>query len=390
MLVLSSVGAMAQADDGYVLLPDSSNFVKASLMVVSPGEDIYSALGHCAIRLECPIHELDYCFSFGTNTFTANECLKFLPGSLDCGFVAIPTKEFLTGYSREGREVKLTELNLTLHEQQRLWEMLDKDMVEGDYRKFNYRQNNCASMVLYVIEWSLIDEQIIYGKWPDIMQCDDGTCLRYLSRHRPWFSFINVTVLGTQIDGFSSQQERISPELINEVLAAARIVPNDSASAVRPVFKSATQQILPLTKPVKTSPFTPMVVFGILLALVVAITLLEWLAGWRRLARVTDVVLLVCQTLVGMAMLYICLGACMFGLNWNWYLVVFNPLPLILWLLLHKRQFYNRVYLVYTIILLAFVAMTPLVSQLDIEHQLITLTFALRCASNYLMPQKRI
>lgn len=390
MLVLSSVGAMAQADDGYVLLPDSSNFVKASLMVVSPGNNVYSALGHCAIRLECPIHELDYCFSFGTNNVTGSDFVKFFTGELKAGFVAIPSKEFIAEYSREGREVKQTELNLTLHEQQRLWEMLDKDMVEGDYRKFNYLQNNCASMSMYVIEWCLIDEQISYGKWPAAMQLNNGDCSRFHSRFRPWLNFINITLLGTQADGFIPQQERISPELINEVLAAARIVPNDSASAVRPVFKSATQQILPLTKPVKTSPFTPMVVFGILLALVVAITLLEWLAGWRRLARVTDVVLLVCQTLVGMAMLYICLGACMFGLNWNWYLVVFNPLPLILWLLLHKRQFYNRVYLVYTIILLAFVAMTPLVSQLDIEHQLITLTFALRCASNYLMPQKRI
>lgn len=390
MLVLSSVGAMAQADDGYVLLPDSSNFVKASLMVVSPGNNIYSALGHCAIRLECPIHELDYCFSFGTNNVTGSDFVKFFTGELKAGFVAIPSKEFIAEYSREGREVKQTELNLTLHEQQRLWEMLDKGMVEGDYRKFNYLQNNCASMSMYVIEWCLIDEQISYGKWPAAMQLNNGDCSRFHSRFRPWLNFINITLLGTQADGFIPQQERISPELINEVLAAARIVPNDSASAARPVFKSATQQILPLTKPVKTSPFTPMVVFGILLALVVAITLLEWLAGWRRLARVTDVVLLVCQTLVGMAMLYICLGACMFGLNWNWYLVVFNPLPLILWLLLHKRQFYNRVYLVYTIILLAFVAMTPLVSQLDIEHQLITLTFALRCASNYLMPQKRI
>ena len=390
MLVLSSVGAMAQADDGYVLLPDSSNFVKASLMVVSPGNNVYSALGHCAIRLECPIHELDYCFSFGTNNVTGNDFVKFFTGELKAGFVAILSKEFIAEYSREGREVKQTELNLTLHEQQRLWEMLDKDMVEGDYRKFNYLQNNCASMSMYVIEWCLIDEQISYGKWPAAMQLNNGDCSRFHSRFRPWLNFINITLLGTQADGFIPQQERISPELINEVLAAARIVPNDSASAARPVFKSATQQILPLTKPVKTSPFTPMVVFGILLALVVAITLLEWLAGWRRLTRVTDVVLLVCQTLVGMAMLYICLGACMFGLNWNWYLVVFNPLPLILWLLLHKKQFYNRLYLVYTITLLAFVAMTPLVSQLDIEHQLITLTFALRCASNYLMSQKRI
>ncbi|MBQ4138143.1 MAG: hypothetical protein II592_01175, partial [Muribaculaceae bacterium] len=41
---------------GGPLLPDSSNFVTASLLIASPGEALYSSYGHCALRMECPVH----------------------------------------------------------------------------------------------------------------------------------------------------------------------------------------------------------------------------------------------------------------------------------------------------------------------------------------------
>ena len=39
---------------------DSSNFVKASILLVSPGNSVYSVCGHAALRMECPMHQLDY------------------------------------------------------------------------------------------------------------------------------------------------------------------------------------------------------------------------------------------------------------------------------------------------------------------------------------------
>lgn len=37
------------------LTADSSNFVTASLLVASPGNAFYSNLGHCTLRMECPL-----------------------------------------------------------------------------------------------------------------------------------------------------------------------------------------------------------------------------------------------------------------------------------------------------------------------------------------------
>lgn len=375
------------APKGYVLQPDSSNFIISSLIVVSPGEDIYSSLGHCAIRMECPMHDLDYCFSFSTNTATTKDYLQFFAGQLEAGYQAIPTPIFMEEYRLEGREVKQVELNLNIHEQQRMWEMLDKDMLDGNFRKFNYMNTNCSSMSLYSTEWSMINEQIEFKKWPEVMNWNNGRCARFHGRNCPWLNFINVSLMGSLADGFTMQEERISPEVIIEVLEGAVIVPNDG-SAARPVLKNKPVIILPLKNKIKTSPMSPMVVFGTLPAIIVLITILEWTLKMRKVAIFTDYLLFITQSIIGIILLYMSTVACLFGLHWNWYLIVFNPIPMIAWLLWRKKDNYNKLYLVYTIILLAFVAITPLSDQLDIEHQLITLTLAVRCASNYLQKKK--
>ena len=377
----------ANKNDNYVLLPDSSNFVTASLVVVSPGDNVYSALGHCAIRLECPIHKLDYCFSFGTNTATDEDFLQFFAGKLEAGFLALPTEGFLKEYEMEGREVKQVELNLSLHEQQRLWQMLDEDMVGGSFRTFNYLQNNCSSLALKAIEWSLIGEELTVNKWPKQMEMINGDGVRYLSRLRPWLSFVNMTLLGSESDTYWEQEHRISPELIIEALNHATISPIDSV-APRPVFKSMPVTLLQKRSEIHTTPFTPTVVFGILLAIVILITVLEWSLHMHKVAKILDVILLAAQTIAGIALIYMSTVACLFGLHWNWYLIVFNPLPAILWFILRKKSWYPKLYLAYSIILLAFISFWPLTTQIDLEHQLITMALLTRCASKYFFLKK--
>ena len=95
------------------LLPDSSNFVTASLLIASPGEAIYSQLGHVALRMECPVHNLDYCFSFEEEAGMGG-IMKFFIGKTDAHMMAVPTAEFLKGFKLDGRQVMQYTLNLTL------------------------------------------------------------------------------------------------------------------------------------------------------------------------------------------------------------------------------------------------------------------------------------
>ncbi len=150
---------------GGPLLPDSSNFVTASVLVASPGEAIYSQLGHAALRMECPVHNLDYCFSFEEEAGMGG-ILKFFVGKTDAHMIAVPTAQFLAGFKKDGRQVKQYILTLTTHEEQELWRLLDNDYVDEELRHFNFLQNNCSSVSLRAIEDVMADESIDFNGWP--------------------------------------------------------------------------------------------------------------------------------------------------------------------------------------------------------------------------------
>lgn len=80
-----------------------------------------------------------------------------------------------------------------------------------------------------------------------------------------------------------------------------------------------------------------------------------------------------------------------FAARWNWYLLPLCPVPLALYIYqklsknqdtaVHKARCVLRVY---TMMLVLFMAATPLSSQLDLLHQLFTATIAVRCLSRLL------
>ena len=132
----------------------------------------------------------------------------------------------------------------------------------------------------------------------------------------------------------------------------------------------------------KGIPVTPKMVFGALLALALVITALEWLVGCRRLAKVFDLLLFTAQALVGVLMLYITFFSEIFVSVWNWYVIVYMPLPLLIWQCFRGKMA-ARWWLGYCIILVLFIAATPLLGVLDFSHQLITGTLLVRCLSRY-------
>lgn len=365
--------------NGGPLLPDSSNFVTASLLIASPGEPIYSQLGHAALRMECPVHNMDFCFSFEEEPGMGG-ILKFFLGKTDAHMIAIPTAEFLAEFEKEGRQVDQYTLSLSTHEKQELWRLLDNDYVDPEMRNFNYLQNNCSSVSLIALENVMDVERIDFHGWPEPFKLVNGAGVRFLSRQSPWLEFWNTTFLGTESDVFWKQEQRVAPELLPDVIKKATIVSTDGTSRAMVIGE---KQLLPLVNKFQASPVTPTWVFGALLLIVVLITLaqLRWKLRW--LPRMLDIVLMTLVTIAGLLLIYTSFVSGLFGKHWNWYLIPFNPLPLIIWLIWRKRKGFYKVYLLYTVVLVLFILATPLSEQLDLPHQLITATLAVRCLYNY-------
>ena len=371
--------------NGGPLLPDSSNFVTASLLIASPGEPIYSQLGHAALRMECPVHNLDFCFSFEEEPGMGG-ILKFFLGKTDAHMIAIPTAEFLAEFEKEGRQVDQYTLSLSTHEKQELWRLLDNDYVDPEMRKFNYLQNNCSSVSLIALESVMDVEKIDFHGWPEPFKLVNGAGVRFLSRLSPWLEFWNTTFLGTESDVFWKQEQRVAPELLPDVIKKATIVSTDGTSRAMVIGE---KQLLPLVNKFQASPVTPTWVFGALLLIAVLITLAQLRWKFRWLPRMLDIVLMTLVTIAGLLLIYTSFVSGLFGKHWNWYLIPFNPLPLIIWLIWRKRKGYYKVYLLYTVVLVLFILATPLSEQLDLPHQLITATLAVRCLYNYFEGRRR-
>lgn len=386
-LVLATSAAVHAQDkipwtNGGPLLPDSSNFVTASLLIASPGEAIYSQLGHAAIRMECPVHDLDFCFSFEEEPGMEG-IMKFFVGKTDAHMIAVPTAVFLADFKNEGRQVKQYILNLTTREKQELWRLLDNDYVDEEMRNFNFLQNNCSSVSLMAIE-NVVDETIDFN-WPDEFNLNNGALMRNYVRKWPWLEFWSIFFGGSETDALWDNEQRMCPKMLPVVLKKATLV--DEKGSSRP-FIIGEKQIFHLNNSIKASPVTPMWVFGLLLLIVVLITLahLKWKLQW--LGRVLDVLLMMLVTVVGLFLIYTSFVSGLFGKHWNWYLIPFNPLPLIIWLIWRKRNGFYKVYLLYTVVLVLFILATPLSEQLDLPHQLITATLAVRCCYNYFNGKK--
>ena len=374
----------AHSEGSKEVLSDSSNFVKASLIVSTPTDIIYSSLGHCAIRMECPSEQLDYCFSLETNT-QPGDYLKFFNGDADAAVRAIPTEMYLAECRKEGRGVDQYEFNLTWHEKQQLWKSLDEEMMKPPHLKFNFLNTNCVMMVIIMIQNALIDESINYVEVPSYLTCDNGNGLRHLTRSTPWYQFIYITLSGAICDEYFSMEYRMTPISLPEVFGKAQI---KGSNGQRSLFKGTPVSLVRQTNFPSSSPFTPRLVFSILLLLVILITWCEWKRGCKHTARITDTILLALEFIIGVLLCYTTLATSLFAAHWNWYLIPCNPLPLLLLLLFGKQKNFYKIYLLYTIILIVFIIATPLSSQLDIDHQLITAIFATRTASKYLKHKK--
>lgn len=377
-----AVKGNAQRNDSVVVAPDSSNFVTASILTISPTNEVYSVFGHTAIRMECPVHQLDYVFTFESDP-SVGGFLTFFAGKAKARFIAVPTQQFLNDMERIGRGVKQNELNLTHHEKQELWRNLDNDMVAGAHRKFNLLVNNCVSMAVMKLHQSCIDEHLEWDDNTALTFLNNGDYVRQCVQQSPWAAFWFITFMGTVCEDSYEYESRLCPANLIEEMRKASFI-NEEKGTNRAVLTGQESTLLPGTSNLSQSIITPTVVFGLLLLAVCFLTFAEWRWNWKRPVRYIDVALFVLQSLSGLILLYVTWVSELLGAHWNWYLIPFNPIPLILWLCLRKQKNYGRVYLLYTVVLVAFLALTPFLSQLDLPHQLITMVMAVRCGSKYL------
>ncbi len=296
---------------------DAPDFVTSSLLVMGPGDELYSCAGHAALRMECPTYGLDFCFSYESES-VKDKVLTFFKGKLKMGMFAVPTEEYLKMYRETGRGVIQYTLDLPPKVETRLWQLLDEKVAGGAELPYDFFERGCAQAVLSILREAVAPDRIVPGPWPEKYSMTRREFVdSALGPSYCWNRFALYTVVGTEADWSVSNLEKVViPEDLLDFLRGARV-------AGLPVVTDAGKELLPAKAPEPPPSVTPMRV-SVLLAVLAA-------AGIFVKMPWTAWVFLPLQTLAGLFFAYLVFVSNLPATSWNWLIVPFNPLPAVFW-----------------------------------------------------------
>lgn len=301
----------------------ADDFVDVYVVVSTPGDVLYSILGHAALYLVCDTFDLEYIYSYESES-VQGKVFRFLLNDLKMGMTAIPMKDYLAPYKDEGRGVCGYKLNLPPEVEIELWRVLDTRLEEGIELQYDYIKRGCAISIVDNIQEAIrranqqygTTYQIDYAPWGSE---SDRTLREIFYDNAPhgWGLFYCMTLVGGQVDNpkLPKEEKLICPNELVATWQQAKINNNALLSSDKITFLSEQ-------KAHKAEPFTPLYASILLLLL----SLLNM--AWRR--PYFDWLLLAIQTLLGILMVWL-LFSPLPGSEWSWLIIVFNPFPLVFW-----------------------------------------------------------
>lgn len=320
-------GAQTQTAERAAEQPANDSVV-VSLLTCTPGQLVYELYGHTAIRVrEVGTRQSDWVFNYGTFSFDQPHFIwRFLLGQTDYELGVVPYAFFYDFYMREGRGIEEQRLNLTRAEATQLVDALSKNLEpENATYRYNFFKDNCTTRALAMIEKS------VQGKvlWPKV---DEGKTLRGMvheySAKTPWNKFGQDLLVGSEADEPADLAlQKFAPLYAERFMDEALVRNNDGTTRHLAAPAITLLPAQPMAKG-EAFPLTPMWVFGLLFAVSLAVTLAEWRKGkyyWGF-----DVLLFLAQGLTGCIVAFLFFFSAHPTVESNWLVLLFNPLPLVL------------------------------------------------------------
>ena len=329
MIALFLLSLGLQAQNLYdTINRNADDFVVVSLLVCEPYETLYSSLGHAALRLQCPAHDLDYVFSYEGENVRA-KIWTFLRGDLKMGLFAFPTDLFLKVYETVGRGVTAYQLNLSPQQDQELWRIMDEMRTAGMALPYDYFKRGCAKSVVDVVKRTVGPNGIHYAPWSEkYTEHTIRELVRDYMNDMPWTAFMLYFLIGSEAEQpMSCEQKLIVPTDLVEVWQQATF---DSGKSV---LSAEGEELVPGSKERKKTIFTPLLVAMLLLLMAIGdlCTLRTKNRGWCIVGEVFDYIVLTITTLLGILMTYLVCFSSLPCTRWNWLLIPFNVLPVLAW-----------------------------------------------------------
>ena len=132
---------------GFSQTPRLSEAAQISVLTCGAGQELYTAFGHSAFRVQDPIQEIDVVYNYGTFDFRApNFYTNFARGRLIYTLSRQRFENFLYEYEYEKRWVKEQILDLDQQQKNALIVFLENNYLpeNRDYR-YDFLYDNCST-----------------------------------------------------------------------------------------------------------------------------------------------------------------------------------------------------------------------------------------------------
>ena len=313
--------------------------LEVSLLTCSPGDELYSAFGHTAIRVN------DMVFNYGMFNFnTEGFYIKFVSGQTDYELGVEMMQGFERQYERRNRSVIEQKLNLTNEEKAALFNaLIDNTRPENKTYRYNFVFDNCATRPRVKIEeclkgtikYDVKEENESYRKLIEKYVGEDS-----------WIKFGIDMLIGAEADKTASFFDRLflPDELMNAFATARR----DNGERL----VSETKEIVSQDKDEndEDNGVTPLAVAVIAMTIISIASLL-----FPRKLKALDFILFLATGLLGVVITYLCFFSLhpLVGENYN--LLWLNPLHLIIPLTIFIKKARKILMCVYLLTALAAV-----------------------------------
>lgn len=371
LLTFKSVCIAAQT----VALSDDPDFIRASLLISSPGESPQSFSGHAALRLQCPEQNLDAVFTFENNN--ADNFTKLILQGAQGRIFEVNFDKYINDFRKEGRGTNEYALNLSLNEKARLWEVFDSLKMLPD-RPFD-KDTHCFSSLAEAIDIAVYPAHVNWNE-NSLAGNSYGKDLWLVHGQKsPWHYVFITLPLGEMADVPGEGRWFVYPSGFEMTYDQYRIVAPDGS--VRNLINGSPKEVLPEIKEDKPTHPTPLESALILLGIVVIITAVQFFGYWNTVGKVLDISLWILATGVGIIILIATYAPGHFGASWNWPLIVFNPFAWIPVVILNKnKKIMVRLWTVYAVVLILFAVFIGFISpSIDIMWRIAAVAFAIRC-----------
>ena len=316
LFLLTSVARAAEENQPSGL-PALSPAAKISLITCSPGDELYTAFGHSAIRILDPELGIDRLYNFGTfDMSVGNFYLRFARGDLLYQLSVDQGDADIEEHGALGQGVTEAQLNLTPEQKQSLFGALETNLApENRYYRYDFLLDNCSTRVRDAFEKIIgtpVADKTVTGV--TFRQMLDP----YLDRI-PWTRFGIYLLLGAGVDRLVQPREAcFLPANLESASCQTKVSDNTFAQSPVRLFPARPLPRMPRA-------LDPEIVFSVVLA--------GWIGLWAlrggRTSRVISALVYIVFGFTGLFLVVLAANTLHWQAYQNWNVAWLVPTHLV-------------------------------------------------------------